>query len=736
MFQLKIHIFVLYCFVRVVAASQTDAPPVDEQPPDRQANPDVRLLLARRIEPFDAKRMLPEQVTEGDVALIEPLGPIRLIRSTDKHNKTRFFAASFQIHTQYYKSPALFCGPTRHLVSYANADKPQVVEQIEYQFDMSRIAFVNDEFVPGRRVIVVIPGYLSGSKCDWMDDIAAAWRKVDPQAFVVNVYWQHGNSGDYEDAVQNTAIVARQITMYLYYLASAHNVDWTSREFRDNVYLVGHSLGAHIAGMVGEEFGGQLGRVTGLDPAGPIFDFLTKSQRLSPDDAQFVDVIHTNAGKMNYLSASYHALKRLTAKLIDKLRSGDNELALSLHENFGSADADAWYGLMHNAGHVDYYANGGSVQPGCNDVAHVCDHGRASEYYRWALEYELWLRSSLDNNKRTLDTRERHLLAFKAATYERFKTGQSLAEHCADFVSVGEFSASSNSDLLAARRKCTVPLDFVTAGGEMRALLVRDYGLELDVAASRINNRYYFDTLAAKPFLAQTFVTRVHVVREDVQWADGCKLKLRLLDNEIKLGPIRTEGVFFNAPLEMSDEFRGFALPMLAPLDFRKVSNFESDAFKEALQHNEFDDYMPDLVLLRKAFVQPAQQQQQQLTEDNKNDTSKLKNALSSLKDWFGSSQKEEPVDPSCMCRLEVYSVELRPIEGKQLDWSAWYSNAHEKPSVRRQSEVVAAEETWSKRARLSFWNDAALRLSDVGCGPDSWRAYEQALSSACASSR
>lgn len=104
-----------------------------------------------------------------------------------------------------------------------------------------------------------------------------------------------------------------------------------------NIYMVGHSLGAHASGAAGARSGGRIYSIVGLDAAKPLFSFEEVNERLDPSDAQFVHVIHTNG---------------------------------------------ALLGFSDPIGDVDFYPNGGNKQAGCGlDLVGTCSHGRSFQYY-------------------------------------------------------------------------------------------------------------------------------------------------------------------------------------------------------------------------------------------------------------------------------------------------------------------------------------------------------------------
>jgi len=102
-----------------------------------------------------------------------------------------------------------------------------------------------------------------------------------------------------------------------------------------------------VAGYAGERLK-YLGRITGLDPADPYYTNTQPVVRLDESDALFVDVIHTDSGRI-----------------------------LNLIQSAGA-------GIKQVSGHVDFYPNGGEVQPGCpksifeNALEFTkCNHNRA-----------------------------------------------------------------------------------------------------------------------------------------------------------------------------------------------------------------------------------------------------------------------------------------------------------------------------------------------------------------------
>lgn len=62
----------------------------------------------------------------------------------------------------------------------------------------------------------------------------------------------------------------------------------------DKVNIVGHSMGAHIAGLAGKKFPknskyGQIQRIIALDPAAPNHEHSNEDKRFAPSDAAYTE---------------------------------------------------------------------------------------------------------------------------------------------------------------------------------------------------------------------------------------------------------------------------------------------------------------------------------------------------------------------------------------------------------------------------------------------------------------
>lgn len=111
-----------------------------------------------------------------------------------------------------------------------------------------------------------------------------------------------GDAGNlfYGFAVKNVPLVGKRVGEFVYFLLNNGAVSGGL----DQIHLLGFSLGSHVSGNAGNTIkqmtGSLIGRISGLDPAGPSFyqGLKISSRQLSPEDAKFVDIVHTNQGAL------------------------------------------------------------------------------------------------------------------------------------------------------------------------------------------------------------------------------------------------------------------------------------------------------------------------------------------------------------------------------------------------------------------------------------------------------
>ncbi|GIX80859.1 pancreatic triacylglycerol lipase [Caerostris darwini] len=159
---------------------------------------------------------------------------------------------------------------------------------------------------------------------------------------VIIVNYTSYNQPPYILAAFNTQIIGNQVAHLIKFLEKYKGVD------PKNMHLIGFSLGAQIAGQAGKNIP-NLARITGLDPAAPLFSFpINVFHTLNNTDADFVDVIHTSTFKYGY-------------------------------------------GMHVPVGDIDFYPNGGVLQPRCvknsssisplSASLRSCNHNSAPLYF-------------------------------------------------------------------------------------------------------------------------------------------------------------------------------------------------------------------------------------------------------------------------------------------------------------------------------------------------------------------
>ncbi|KAH8363334.1 hypothetical protein KR084_008454, partial [Drosophila pseudotakahashii] len=161
--------------------------------------------------------------------------------------------------------------------------------------------------------------------------ITKAWlSKGNYNVIVVN--WDRAQSVDYVSSVRAVPGAGTKVGEMIEYLHEHHGMSLESLD------VIGHSLGAHVAGYAGKQVGHQrVHTIVGLDPAMPLFSYDKPEKRLSTEDAFYVESIQTNGGEKGFLKP---------------------------------------------IGKGTFYPNGGKKQPGCGtDIGGTCSHGRSVTYY-------------------------------------------------------------------------------------------------------------------------------------------------------------------------------------------------------------------------------------------------------------------------------------------------------------------------------------------------------------------
>ncbi|XP_011372573.1 lipase member I isoform X3 [Pteropus vampyrus] len=158
---------------------------------------------------------------------------------------------------------------------------------------------LNVNFNTNKKTIWLIHGYRPiGSTPTWLQNFLRILLNQDDMNIIV-VDWNRGaTTFIYNRAVKNTRKVAVSLSEYIQRLLK-HGATL------DSFHFIGMSLGAHISGFVGKIFHGQLGRITGLDPAGPKFSGKPSNGRLDYTDAKFVDVIHSDTNGVQFIKCDH-----------------------------------------------------------------------------------------------------------------------------------------------------------------------------------------------------------------------------------------------------------------------------------------------------------------------------------------------------------------------------------------------------------------------------------------------
>lgn len=156
-------------------------------------------------------------------------------------------------------------------------------------------SLTGSSFNPGHPTRFVIHGWNGDGNSGINNAIRTAYlARGNFNVFVVD--WGLGANANYVTSRNRVGAVGAALARFIIFLHQQTGMTFGS------VTVVGHSLGAHIAGLAGKntQGSGRLGVIVGLDAAFPLFSVDQPAQRLHNSDADYVESIHTNAGLLGF----------------------------------------------------------------------------------------------------------------------------------------------------------------------------------------------------------------------------------------------------------------------------------------------------------------------------------------------------------------------------------------------------------------------------------------------------
>jgi pimeloyl-ACP methyl ester carboxylesterase len=223
-------------------------------------------------------------------------------------------------------------------------NNPEVYQEILMDIDSIK----NSNFNSNRKTRFIIHGWGNDVNSNFNIVVRRAMLEAaDVNAIVVD--WSDGTTSlSYLEARDRIYDVGPYVARFINFLYANKLI----ASYKD-VNIIGHSLGAHVAGIAGKNTREKVAIIFGLDPAGPLFYMSEPERRLNFGDALQTVSVHTNG---------------------------------------------RFKGFYRPITNVDIYANGGWVQPGCGfDLDGRCSHARAYELFAEAATTQEFIAKKCNN---------------------------------------------------------------------------------------------------------------------------------------------------------------------------------------------------------------------------------------------------------------------------------------------------------------------------------------------------